>query len=252
MTPTIPLLQPIPIIQTVTPSEIATYGRSTLEIQGEDIASMLFESKVFVGGRPCLNVVKLTPTKLQCTAPKMSDTASLGFTSVTVLIVTSNGTSTKVLKYGTPHVTSVLPRTVHSVGGQTVVVRGTLLGGSGVGLGFPDLPRIVLGGASCGNAKRTKNLNEFTCVTGAVSVPGKDLAATVTVAKGDDVTDNVVDVLPPQIIELTPTEGPTYGESVITIEGVGFGTNNDVVEAYVFFFNYYLLLFFYSYMSQSM
>ena len=86
---------------------------------------------------------------------------------------------------------------------------------------------------SCGKAKRTKNVNEFTCVTGAVSVPGKDLAATVTVAKGDDVTDNVVDVLPPQIIELTPTEGPTYGESVITIEGVGFGTNNDIVEAYV-------------------
>ena len=139
--------QPIPIIQTVTPSEIATYGRSTLEIHGEDIASMLFESKVFIGDLPCLNVVKLTPTTLQCTAPKMSATASLGFTSVTVLIVTSNGTSTKVLKYGTPHVTSVLPRTIHSVGGQTVVVRGTLLGGTGGGLGFPDLPRIVLAGA---------------------------------------------------------------------------------------------------------
>lgn len=67
---------------------------------------------------------------------------------------------------------------LESVGGQKVTIRGELLGGHGKGPGFPEKPLIILAGTACTEAERTKNKNEFTCISGA-SKPGEALAATV-------------------------------------------------------------------------
>jgi hypothetical protein len=222
---------PDPIVQAVTPPEIATFGRSTLTIHGESVASMLFESTVFVGTEPCLDVVKMNPKTLTCTAPASPDNY-VGPIPVTVVILTKNGTNDEVLKYGIPHITTVFPQRVESVGGQTVTVRGTLLGDHGKGLGFSEKPLIVLAGTPCTEAKRTKNKNEFTCISGA-SKPGENLDVTVIVSKEDDITDPVVDIVPPHIVSLSPTEGPTYGENVIEIDGSGYGTKEEAVAAFV-------------------
>ena len=227
---------PDPIIQSVTPPEIALFGRSTITVRGESIASMLFESKVYVGTELCLDVVKLNPTTLTCTAPAaLEGNDAIGPVAVTVAILTKNGTNVEVLKYGLSHVTTIFPQRLESVGGQKVTIRGELLGGHGKGPGFPEKPLIILAGTACTKAERTQNKNEFTCISGA-SKPGEALAATVIVAKGEkinEITDSIVDVIPPQIVSLSPTEGPTFGENDVVIDGSGFGNEGEVVSAFV-------------------
>jgi hypothetical protein len=225
---------PNPIILSVTPSVIGTYGRSTLTISGESVASMLFESTVAVGNKPCLNVVKVNPDTLTCTAPSGPSEDYFGPIPVTVNILTHNGTNNNVLKYGRSEITQIIPPRVESVGGQIVTVRGLLLGDDGKGPGFPQDPLLTLGGASCTKVKRSpKKKNEFTCLTGP-SKPGFNLMASLSLDEHDPKIENpVVEIIPPQIVSLNPTEGPTYGENVIVITGTGFGKKENLVAAFV-------------------
>ena len=224
---------PNPIILSVTPSLIGVYGRSTLTITGESVASMLFESEVFVGTKPCLNVIKVNPTTLTCTAPSAPSDEYRGPVPVTVKILTHNGTNVDALQYGTSAITQMIPPRIESVGGQTVTIRGVLLGDDGAGPGFPQEPLIVLDNTPCTNVQRSTKKNEFTCLTGP-SKPGVNLNASLTLDEHDaPISNPVVEVIPPQIVSLNPTEGPTYGENVIVIAGSGFGENKKLVTAFV-------------------
>ena len=226
---------PNPIVLSVTPSLIGTYGRSTLTLKGESLASMLFESTVFVGANPCLNVMKINANTLTCTAPAAPAVDYVGTVPITVNILTHNGTNDDALHYGLGHITQIIPPRIESVGGQTVIVRGVLLGDNGSGPGFTQAPLIAFDGTPCTNVKRSNTkMNEFTCVAGP-SKPGQQLNATLVLDSTDVVRieNPVVEIIPPQIVSLSPTEGPTYGENTIAITGTGFGSNAKLVSAFV-------------------
>jgi hypothetical protein len=223
---------PDPIITDVVPPIIASFGLTNITISGENVANMLFPSRVLVDGRKCEKVQKISHKQIICSAPALSQPIPTLPRKVTVEVKIRrvNGTLSNGVTYGKAKITSITPRRIASVGGETVRVRGYLLGDKT----FPWAPLIKIGKTACIGATRSNDNpdSEFVC-TSARTQPGEELDVSVEVAPGVQVSAPIGTVIPPQLTALSPTEGPSYGEDVLTISGSGFGKDARIVVARV-------------------
>jgi hypothetical protein len=223
---------PDPIITDVVPPIIASFGLTNITISGEHVANMLFPSRVLVGGLKCTKVQKISHKKIICSAPAMAQPGPTlpHKVAVEVKVRRVNGTLPNGVTYGQAKITSITPRRIASVGGEAVRVRGYLLGDKT----FPWAPLIKIGATACAAAQRSDDNpdSEFVC-TSARAQPGEKLAVSVEVAPGVLVSAPIGKVIPPQLTALSPTEGPSYGEDMLTISGSGFGSDARIVVARV-------------------
>ena len=139
--------------------------------------------------------------------------------------VTIAGQSSLVdtIGYAKPKVISIYPRVLDSKGGELITVYGENFGRAGI-----DTPSVVLstpGGlryeaASC-NVTNTSSSIACRSVEGI----GAQLMITVTIA-GQSSTNTAIlaGYLPPVVVSLTPSHGPTKGGVKVIITGRHFGT----------------------------
>jgi hypothetical protein len=204
--------EPEPHVEQVHPDEGPIYGNVAVSILGSGFGKMDLGQVARIGDLPCLRTSWISDTELRCVLPPgMGANKPV---SVDVLGATSKETSCLfTYRDEGPFVDRVEP----GQGGADMEISIF-----GVNLGAPELnPTAFVGGRSC-TATKWVSSREIRCL-----VPpghGKKLNVSVVIAGLRADTKGKFSYFEPQVHEIKPCVGPTYGNLTVDIIGQGLGT----------------------------
>jgi len=185
---------PDPIVRFVSPPEIALYGRTTSKITGESVASMLLESNVEINGKPCLGILKITPTTLTCIAPETSSDSEVGLAK------------------------SVSPTEGPTHGENEVFIDGTGFGLDG------EVVSAFVGTVPCTKTTLSKDGSRVRCIVPRRATAGLTLirvevsgVSSVPMAKSGGF--HHLQLCRLRMDTLTPEDAPTYGNTTFKVFG---------------------------------
>ena len=201
----------IPTVTSVLPNSGATVGGTAVTITGTNFAS---GASVTFGGTAATNVAVASATQLTATAPA----GTAGAVTVTVTVAGQSGSLASGFTYLIiPTVTSVSPSGGPTAGGTAVTITGTNYAvGATVTFGATAATNVVVVGA--------------TQITATAPV-GSAGPVTVTVTSGGQsgsLASGYIYTLPPTVTAVSPNNGPTGGETPVTITGTNFATGATV------------------------
>lgn len=204
---------PAPTVTGLAPASGPTAGGTTVTITGTDFTGV---TAVTFGATPATGFTFVSATQITATAPSGSGV-------VDVRVTTAGGTSAtsaadQYTYVPAPTVTAVSPTQIPAAGGTTVTITGTNFTGA----------TAVSFGATAATAF---TVNSATSIT--ATAPGGNGTANVrvTTAGGTSAATpaNQFTYVPiPTVTGVSPNEGPTAGNTTITITGTGF-TNTSTV-----------------------
>jgi hypothetical protein len=198
---------PAPTVTAVTPVSGPLAGGTTITVTG---TSLLGTTSVKVGTASATDVV-VNSAGTSLTAKTPSGTAGAKSVSVT----TPGGTATKASAFtyfALPTVTAVSPAAGPLAGGTTITVTGTnLLGTTSVKVGTAAATAVVVNSAGTSLTAKTPS-----GTAGAKSVSVTAPGGTATKASA------FTHMAAPTIGTVTPSSGPTAGNTTITVSGTNF------------------------------
>ena len=199
-----------PAISAVSPASVSTAGGATITVDGAGFVPG--GTTVTVDGAPVSPVTVGTSSRLTFSAP------SHAAGSVTLAVTTAGGTASRssAYTYATPQpapsISSISPSTVSVVGGTVVTVRGTgfIVGATTVTVGGQSLAGSVSDAATLTFAAPAH-------AAGTVSVSVATAWGTATSSNSFTYVNPV-----PSISGISPSVGPAYGATPVTISGSNF------------------------------
>ena len=213
-----------PTVTGVSPNNGAPAGGNSVTVTGTNLTGA---TAVDFGTTPGTGITAVTATSLTVTAPA-------GTGTVNVTVTTPNGTSAvnapsdQYTYNGPPTVSGVNPAGGPTGGGTSVTVTGT---------GFTGATAVDFGASNPGTSIDVLSPTRLTVTSpsgsGTVNV-------SVTTPNGTGTKDSAFTyALAPTITSVSPSEGPTSGGTVVTIDGtnlaspsvVAFGGNAGTVTA---------------------
>ena len=197
-----------PLITSIDPSTGPTSGGTTITINGSGFGTNAAFTFVSLGGSP-MPITGFTDTRILATTPAGEGAGKL--LTVTFAGQTSNAAT---FSYLPPAITSFTPATVPTAGGTSLTL---------VGSNFGLNPIVTSGPTNFPVTSRTHSSIICTVPAGQ----GSSIPVTVTTA-GQTSNSVSVSYTPPAITAITPTTGPTAGNTSITIIGSNFGVSPNV------------------------
>ncbi|WP_208921458.1 IPT/TIG domain-containing protein [Streptomyces capitiformicae] len=194
------------VISSLSPSQGPSAGGHTVMINGTG-----FTGATLVRFRTTsASFSVLSATRIIAIAPA-------GTGSVAVTVTTASGTSNSaVYTYvTTPVITGLSPSQGPTAGGNVITIQGT---------GFTSATSVAFGLTPTSFNVVSATQITATAPTGTGSVP-----VTVTTASGTSNSVFYTYAVTPVITGLSPSQGPTAGGNVITIQGTGFTSATSVV-----------------------
>jgi hypothetical protein len=185
-------------------------------VVGTNFGATNTNPSITIGGRPCLSVVWLSDTKLQCVAPPG---VGVGDVRVFVLDQSSPENFGTVFEFDAPLVKQLVPDHGPCAGGYLVTIEGLNFGTTN------SKPKITLGGISC-EATAWISDKQVTCTAPKGSGSDKQVVVEILgqASKPDAVSSFSYDG--PRIDKLAPPNGPTIGGTEVTIIGENFGSKD--------------------------
>jgi hypothetical protein len=192
-----------PKVSSVSPAEGPTKGGTTVKIKGTGFRE---SSTVTIGGKATA-VSVLSETEISAKTPA----ESAGKDEVVVTDSYGSSTAGPGFTYvAPPKVTSVAPSEGSTVGGTSVVIKGTgFLKGSTVTVGAAATSVVVV------------SETEVTAKTAAGSA-GKDEVVVTDVGGASTAGPKFTYVTPPKVSSVEPATGSTLGGTAVVIKGTGF------------------------------
>ena len=201
------------VINSIYPTHGPTEGGGVILIRGANFGLRDFKPKIFVGEQPCLASAWHDDSELSCVVP-----AGIGesqHVKVQVLSKANLNNVNYMYSYDAPTLVSVSMNESHTVGNESMLVRGTNFGPRWA------MPTVTVGGVPCLKQK-TLSHKELVCLV----PPGVGVRRRVVVAVAERYTREerfVLNYLPPALGSISPRVVRTLG-GTITITGSDFGT----------------------------
>ena len=198
-----------PTITTVSPASGPIAGGTAFTITGTNLTGA---TSVKVNGVAATSVVVVSPTSIKAKSP----TGTTGSTNVVanVVVMTLGGTATKVSAFtfaAAPTITTVSPNSGPLAAGTAFTITGTnFVAGATVKVNGVAATSVVVVSATSITAKTPAG------TAGARSVAVTTAGGTATLASG------FTYVAAPTIASISPTSGPTSGDTEIIITGTNF------------------------------
>jgi hypothetical protein len=198
----------IPRIDTISPSATGvTAGGNIITIYGSSFGR---SGTVYLGAYQCVTNVAGTSwshTQIACQI-------SAGEGANLQIVITVNGQTNvagTTFSYGAPTITSIAPANGPTVGGTTLLVRGT---------NFGITANVTIAERTCTVIVGGQSHTQFECL----SPVGQGKNQVVVAKVGGQVSgSSVFSYNAPTITSITPATGPTIGGTLITLTGTNFG-----------------------------
>jgi N-acetylneuraminic acid mutarotase len=214
-----------PTLTGVTPNEGPESGGTSITLTGNNL---LGTTQIWFGSSTILPpFTSINNTTIQCLSPARG--ANPLNTAIDVWLTTPGGDATDDLSFtyrpSIFDITSVNPINIKVAGNEAVEIIGT-----GFVVGQPVTVKI---GGNTASSALVVSVTKITCNT-PVGVPGFRAVEVVTGGGSDSSSDAFVYWAVPSIASIVPNEGPTAGNTSVTITGGGFkpiptpGTNVSV------------------------
>ena len=197
-----------PEVLAVAPGTGPLTGRITLTVAGRNFGKIPTVT-VTVGGADC-PVASKTHTAITCTLP-----AGTGrHKNVKVTATGQSSVANGLFDYSPPIITSFSPASGPAIGEELTLEGEYFAGGDGT-----EAPTVKIGTASC--AVLTYSPTRITCAASGV---GAGFPVSVTLAGQTTVAPNgTYAFIPPSVVGIDPTHGPTSGGSAIQISATNYG-----------------------------
>ncbi len=196
-----------PSVTSISPSAGPSAGGATVTITGTNFAGA---TAVTFGATPAASFTVNSNTQITATSPAGVGTVDLRVTSVGGTSATSGVDQYTYIT--APAINGLSPATGPTSGGTTVVITGTNLTGA---------TSVVFGINSAGSF----TVNSSTQITAVAPAGGSGVHVKVTTAGGTSpsvAADVYTYVAAPTVTSLSPSSGPSFGGTTVTLTGTGF------------------------------
>ena len=203
----------VPTVTTLSPASGPAAGGTTLTINGTGFVAGA--TTVSIGGTAATSVSVAGSTRLTAVTPSHA----AGTVTVSVTVAGGTGSASNAFTYlALPTVSGVAPATVSTAGGTSVTIYGTgFVAGS---------TTVALGGTAATSVNVVSSL-QLTAVAPAHSAGA--VSTIVTTAGGTATFTGPTYVQPtPTVTSISPSSGPAYSSSSVTIGGTNFGAGTTV------------------------
>lgn len=199
-----------PTIASFEPAHLPATGGDLLTIHGHNFGFSATPPQVTIGAAECSKPKWVSNHIVTCTTPAVV----AGTMDVTVIVGENKGASHGLFEMRAPKVLSVIPKLGVAAGGQTITLVGT-------DFGWRDSSPVVhIGKLPCTASEWLSNTH-ITCQVAAGPSGKQDVS--VQVGKNSATQGALLDLLPPMIKQVLPSNGAKLGGSLITIIGDNFG-----------------------------
>ena len=189
-----------PAINSVTPSSGPINGGTIVVITGSNLSGV---SAVSFGGIPAQSFTVNSSTQITAVTPVRASAGPVAI-EITLATGTVNSTYTYI---AAPTITSISPSSGSTSGGLSILITGT---------NFSGVSSVTFGGTKA----QSFTVNSETQITAVTPVKSSGVAnVQVTTAGGIATSPLAFTYTAPTITSLSPTSGPTAGDTVITISG---------------------------------
>ncbi len=199
-------VQAAPVITLSSP--VSGVAGTTVSLTGSGFSAV---TAVTFGGVPASSYTVDSPTKITAVAPAGSGTVQI---KVTTTGGTSNGMNF-TYTVPTPVISTVVPATGPTAGGNTVTVTGTAFGGA---------TQVRFGGATAPFAVVSATQNTATAPAGAAGT----VTTTVVTPGGTSNGVPYTYVPAPTLTAVSPDQGPLAGGNTVTLTGTGLDSTTQV------------------------
>jgi len=201
----------VPTVALLDPTGGVVAGGNSVVITGTNFVDV---TKVMFGTKSATFTVN-SATQITAVAPAGTAGATVDVTVTTPAGTSATGTASKYT-YGTPTVTALNPDGGPSVGGNQVVITGTLFtGATAVKFGNVNAKSFVVNSSTKITAVAPAG-TRGTTVDVTVTTP---VGTSPTTGTGNDYTYGI-----PTVTSVSPTSGPDTGGTWVTIKGTDFAT----------------------------
>lgn len=204
-----------PTITSVSPSEGPEAGGTTITISG---SNLLGTTQIWFGSSTIVPpFLSITNNAIQCLSPARG--ANPIDTALDVWLTTPGGDATDDVSFtyrvgtGGFDITAVSPVNLKVAGGEAVTITGT-----GFVIGQPVTVNI---GGNNASSSLVVSTTSITC-TSPSGTPGSKTVTVTTGGGSDASSDAFVYWAVPTFSQINPNEGPTSGNTNVTITGSGF------------------------------
>jgi len=205
---------PAPTVTALNPTHGPAAGGNSVTITG---TNLIGATVVHFGASNATNVNVVNSTTVTATAPGRTGGSTVNVTATTPGGTSSTSGAGNNYFYDVPSVTTLVPNHGSAAGGYQVTIGGTE---------FTGATSVKFGTAS---ASAVNVVNDATITVNApAGTAGSTVDVTVVTPNGTSPTAGTANdfsydpILPPTVIGLSPTHGPTTGGNQVTITGTGF------------------------------
>ena len=205
---------PAPTVTALNPTHGPAAGGNSVTITG---TNLIGATAVHFGASNATNVNVVNSTTVTATAPGRTGGSTVNVTATTPGGTSSTSGTGNDYSYDVPSVTTLVPNHGSAAGGYQVTIGGTE---------FTGATSVKFGTAS---ASAVNVVNDATITVNApAGTAGSTVDVTVVTPNGTSPTAGTANdfsydpILPPTVIGLSPTHGPTTGGNQVTITGTGF------------------------------
>jgi hypothetical protein len=193
-------------ITSITPAYGGVAGGNTVAIVGDGFTS---NTSIEINGNPATDVTLVDMQNITCTTPA----GSVAVVDVDAIDGSYTDTLSSAFTYEAFTLTSAVPTTIYTGGGDEVTITGT---------GFVAGATVTIDGNPA-TSVTVVNAHTITCIAPAGSAGAVDVAVTIGLDTETLVAELTYDSTPPVVITgVSPSSGTTAGGTAITISGTGF------------------------------